>query len=218
MVEPGYNKKIRDNPESERDWLVERFTATLKCNNKGCEEVVVLSGDITQVDDYDEEFGHYMVGAFEPTTMHPAPPIFPLPNDTPLNVARELNLAFEVFWADEGCAAAKIRTSVERLMDHFKVVRYYRSKDKKDPSKKGKLKPYDLSVRIDKFASATKQVLHKETLHALRVAGNIGVHKNALSRNDLLDAFHIYEEALSELIGQKSKEFSKLVKKIKALK
>src|ERR1700722_2808189 len=103
-------------------------------------------------------------------------------------------------------------------MDHFNVAKYFIAKDKKNPTKKGKYKPFDLAVRIDNFASATKQIAHKDTLNALRVAGNLGVHHNSLTRSELLDAFAVYEEALAELIGKKSTEFAKLVKKIKSSK
>jgi hypothetical protein len=103
-------------------------------------------------------------------------------------------------------------TSVERLMDHFKVARFRRAKDPKKPTAPSKLKPLDLSSRIDKFISTTGAVVHKDHLHALRVVGNLGTHNNAISRKEMLDAFEIYEHALGELIEKKSAQIAKLAK------
>jgi hypothetical protein len=56
--------------------------------------------------------------------------------------------------------------------------------------------------------------VHAETLHALRVIGNLGTHHRAPSHAAVLDAYTIYEHALAELLGQKKKEIAALAKKI----
>jgi hypothetical protein len=99
-------------------------------------------------------------------------------------------------------------------MDHFKVARFRRAKDPKKPNAPAKLKPIDLSSRIDKFISATGALVHKDHLHALRVAGNLGTHSNTITRTEMLDAFEIYEHALSELIDKKSAQINKLAKQM----
>lgn len=133
----------------------------------------------------------------------------------PEPVKAELELAFQIFWSDTGACATKIRTSVERLMDHFKVARFKRMKDPKNPTKPGKLKRLDLFARIERFIASTGAVVHKDHLHALRVVGNLGTHQNELTRADLLEAFEVYEHALGELVGKKSAQISKLAKKLK---
>jgi hypothetical protein len=147
--------------------------------------------------------------------MYPPPPIISLPKNIPAPVREELEFAFQFYWGDYGACATKIRTSVERLMDHFKVAKFRVAKDQRRPNAPGKLKPLDLSARIDKFISATGSVVHKDHLHALRIVGNLGTHNNALNRGELLDAFEIYEHALSELIDKKSAQIGKLAKKLR---
>jgi hypothetical protein len=73
--------------------------------------------------------------------------------------------------------------------------------------------PLGLSARIDKFAAATKSSVPAKTLHALRIVGNLGTHRT-VTRDALLDAFTVYEDALADLIGQRSKKIADLVKKI----
>jgi hypothetical protein len=88
------------------------------------------------------------------------------------------------------------------------------AKDPKKPNEPGKMKMLDLAARIDKFIAATGDLVHKDHLHALRVVGNLGTHNNSLERNEVLEAFEVYEHALAELIGKKSTQISKLAKKL----
>lgn len=164
--------------------------------------------------DYDDKGGWSYEGLLKPMSMFPAPPIIKFPEKTPGPVAHELDLAFQFYWSDYGACASKIRTSVERLMDHFKVAKFRIAKDPKKPSKKGRMRPIDLASRIDRFISTTGKVVHKDHLHALRVVGNLGTHNNTLTRTELLDAFDIYEHALDELIGKKSSQINAAAKKL----
>lgn len=71
-------------------------------------------------------------------------------------------------------------------------------------------------MRIDKFISASGDLVHKDHLHALRVVGNVGTHKNDLSRDELLQAFEVYEHALGELVGKKTETVAKLAKQLRS--
>jgi hypothetical protein len=213
--EPGFSKAAHSHEAWDPEWIDERFVALLKCAAQKCGEVVALSGKINVEPSYDDAGDWKYEGLLAPKSMYPAPPIISLPKNVPEPVQQELELAFQFYWGDFGACATKIRTSVERLMDHFKVARYRRAKDPKKPNAPGKLKPLDLSTRIDKFISATGAVVHKDHLHALRVVGNLGTHKNVLSRTEILEAFEVYEHALSELIDKKSAQIAKLAKKLK---
>jgi hypothetical protein len=97
-------------------------------------------------------------------------------------------------------------------LDHFAIAKVHTTKDKKNPTKRGTMRPLDLSARIDRFIKATGQTVHKEHLHALRCIGNLGTYKNVVSREELLDTFQVYEHALDESIGKKSKKIAKLAK------
>jgi Domain of unknown function (DUF4145) len=206
-VEPRYSADARSHEDWEPSWISERFTMFLKCDVATCGEVVVVSGSTSVEEVDDEEFGPALESLLIPTSMAPPPPIIQVPEKTPKAVKDELQLAFQLFWADLGASATKIRTSVERLMDHFKVSRFKRAR--------GKLQPIALYSRIEAFIAKNGKVVHKDHLHALRVVGNVGTHSNAATRSDVLEAFQIYEHALDELIGKKSAIIAKLAKKLK---
>lgn len=206
-AEPKFSVDAHGHEEWEPDWIQERFAMFLKCNVDKCGEIVVVSGFTSVEQVYDEENGPSMESLLMPAMMVPAPPIIRVPEKTPREVQGELQLAFQLFWSDLGAAATKIRTSVERLMDHFKVGKFKRTGDK--------LKPIPLYSRIEAFITKNGKVVHKDHLHALRVVGNLGTHSNAATRSDVLEAFQIYEHALDELIGKKSAVIAKLAKKLK---
>lgn len=198
----------------EPEWTEERFVCLFRCSSVKCGEIVAVSGKVSVEPNHDEETGWNYEGMLEPRSMYPPPPIIALPTGVPGPVRDELELAFQFYWGDFGACATKVRTSVERLMDHFKVAKFRIAKNPKKPNSPGKMKPLDLSARIDKFISATGAVVHKDHLHALRVVGNLGTHKNVLSRIEMLEAFEVYEHALEELIGKKSAQIGKLAKKL----
>lgn len=207
--EPAFSKAAHGHNDWEPDWTVERFAAALKCSIAKCGEMVMVIGDTVVEQVQDEEFGVTLESMIRPRSMFPAPYIIKLPENMPGPVESELALAFQMFWSDAGACATKIRTSVERLMDHFGVAKFQRVKNKK-------LKRLDLYTRIERFIVSTGSVVHQDHLHALRVVGNLGTHQNELTRTNLLEAFEVYEHALDELIGKKSKQIAKLAKKLKA--
>ena len=117
----------------------------------------------------------------------------------------ELELAFQLYWVDYGACAGRLRTSLERLMDHYRVPKTYLDKNRKR-------KLSSLNNRIDAFEK--KKPGNKDLLHALRVIGNLGTQHNA-NRAPLLDGFKIYEHALATLFEQPVKEAQRIARKIK---
>ena len=218
IEEPQFSVAAHNHDAWDPEWVSERFILMLKCSIAKCGELVAVSGEtsVEQVDD--EEFGYVYESMLRPKSMYPAPHIVQLPTDTPRWVKNELELAFQIFWADTGACATKIRTSVERLMDHFGVAKFKRVKTSKTPGKPGKLVRLDLYSRIERFIANTGSLVHQDHLHALRVVGNLGTHEGEISRTHILEAFEVYEHALEELIAKKSKQISKLAKKLKGAK
>lgn len=212
--ETAASKASQDHEAWEPDWTVERFVVLLRCASGNCGDIVAVSGEVKYEPSYDEDNDWSYEAVLQPKSMFPPPPMIALPAELPESIESELKLAFQFFWADYGACATKIRTSVERLMDHFKVAKVRIVKDPKKPKAPGKLRPLDLGTRIDKFISATGNVVHKEHLHALRVIGNLGTHNNVLTRTEMLEAFEVYEHALEELVGKKSTQIAKLAKKL----
>jgi Domain of unknown function (DUF4145) len=213
--ETAVSKKNRGHDAWEPEWTDEKFVVLLVCSKPSCGEVVAVSGIVSVEPNFDPDTDDWTYeGILNPKSMYPPPPIILLPDKTPHSVKEEANLAFQFYWGDYGACATKIRTSVERLMDHFKVAKFKIVKDPRKPRSPGKMRPLDLSTRIDKFISATGAVVHKDHLHALRVVGNLGTHKNVLTRTEILEAFEVYEHALQEMIGKKSTQIGKLAKKL----
>jgi hypothetical protein len=210
MDETAHSREGRDHDDWDPTWLSHRFMMFLRCENKQCREVVVACGFTEMGEVIDEENGLGFQDLLVPISITPAPPIISVPKGTPSTVEGELNMAFQLFWCDLGASATKIRTSVERLMDHFKVAKFKRTG--------GRLRPIDLYNRIEAFIAKNGKVVHKDHLHALRVVGNLGTHANAATRSDVLEAFQVYEHALDELIGKKSAAITKLAQKLKKKK
>jgi Domain of unknown function (DUF4145) len=214
LVQPQYSLDAHGHDAWEPEWITERFLMNLKCSLPKCGEVVCVTGDTITEDSYTKGGEPTWVTILRPKTMFPAPPIISIPKDTPSAIREAISSSFSMFWVERGASASRLRTSVERLMDHFGVVKTRIAKNPKKPNKPGKRVPYDLSIRIAKFSAATKNEVQDKTLHALRVVGNLGTHGSALTPDALLDAFTIYEDALAELIGKRTKTIAKLVKKI----
>jgi hypothetical protein len=145
--------------------------------------------------------------------IHPAPPIMTMPPGMPTPVEEAIEASFALYWVDVGAAASKLRASVERLMDHYKIT-----KTRLRPTGgKNKRVPLELASRIDKFISAMQPDISAKTLHALRIVGNLGTHDTVTSYV-LLQAFEVYEDTLRVLIGKHSKNIERLVKRIHARK
>lgn len=100
----------------------------LRCKAIGCGEIVTVSGETSVEPQYDDDGDWGYVGMLRPRSMYPAPNIIKVPEETRHPVLTELSHAYQLFWADYDSCATKIRTSVERLMDHFKVAKFRRAK------------------------------------------------------------------------------------------
>lgn len=184
----------------------------LECST--CKEVVAVSGTATEVpEDINEsiEWFDYL----EPQSMWPAPPIIAFHRSIPGEVKKEIKLAFQLFWVDYGVCASRLRTSLERLMDHFGVAKTRIRKDYKKPAAPGKRVPLELALRIDKLPKKIGTRDYSEILHALRTIGNLGVHGGKVSHAAILDAFKLYEMALDQLFEDKSETAKAIIKRLK---
>jgi hypothetical protein len=196
----------------------ERFVMFLECADLSCGEVIAVAGEVSTVPAEDQlgnpEWQEYL----EPVSMTPPPPIIEIPPTLPDAVFRELNQAFLMYWADYRICASKLRTSLERLMDHFGVAKFRIQKDVRKPTAPGKRKVLDLSARIDKLPKKIGTTDFSETLHALRVIGNLGTHGAKVPKEAMLDAFQLYEMALAKLFEDKSQNAKAIIKRLRAHK
>jgi hypothetical protein len=208
IIEPQYSKAAHDQEAWDPDWVEERFSVMLQCNLAGCGEVVVMAGE-TQIDQVvnDDGDGWTYEQMLKPRAVFPCLHIIKLDGDVPKLVQDEIRASFLLFWSDLGASASRLRASVERVLDDFKI-----------PSTTVSGGFLTLNDRIQQFKKIDPD--HAETFDALRFVGNVGAHADNLKREALLDAFEIYEDALEELFVKKKHKakIDALKKKIIAAK
>jgi len=206
---PKYARSMDFDPNTP-----ERFTMLLHCARAGCGEVVAVAGEVWTEPEANHENEIEWVRGYKPHYMRPAPPLIEVPKKTPTEVVKELKLSFELYWVDYNVCAARLRTSLERMMDHFGVTKT--RIHKKDPNKPGKRRVLDLSARIDMFAKKVDTKQHRETLHALRTIGNLGVHSSKVTQAAMLDAYQLYERALEDLFKDRGESTKAIIKRLRA--
>lgn len=162
------------------------FTGMLDC--RSCEGSAAVVGYVRKD------------GILVPKAIYPAPPIISFPPKTPRAVIVELEAAFALFWVDLSSCAAKIRVSLERLLDSL-----------------GSANIGPLARRIESMKSTDK--IQSEVFHALREVGNVGSHESAVRREVVLTAFEIYEHQLDQLFKSPAgSRIETLAKKIRSTK
>jgi hypothetical protein len=201
LTEPEYSKADRKDEDWEFDWVAQRFSARLACEEANCKEVVSMAGDTVHVEDYIEEAGIYegpgIVEVLRPRSVFPGSPLFPITKSIPDNVARELKLAFQLYWTDTSACVSRLRTSIELMLDQQKVPRSFLTAKKK-------VARMDLHSRIAAFEKMATGADAATSLQALRNVGNLGTHCGEIADEDLFDAIDVYEDVLLGVYEKKS--------------
>lgn len=209
---PTYGRFMEDQHEAP-----ERFIMFLQCPNPGCGEIVCVAGDVQTVPEHYEDQSE-LAEYFIPSFMNPPPPIITIPIRVPDTVRSEIKLAFGLYWIDYRVCASRLRTSLERLMDHFGVAKSRIQRVSAKPNKPGKRKLLDLAARIDKLPKKIGSQDFSKILHALRVIGNLGTHGASVTQAAILDSFQLYEMALDKLFQDKNETADAIIKRLKAHK
>lgn len=157
-----------------------RFSCMLACER--CDTPVGMVGDF-QSHEHRDESGISERRALKPLSMVPGSPLMVLPESVPDEAANAMKNAFTSFWGDAGGAANRLRISVERILDAENI-----------PTKG------TLNDRITEFGKKYPEM--ENSLHALRHVGNVGSHEGDIGREELLDAFEVYQEWLREHYGR----------------
>lgn len=204
--EPTYSKDGSAHTDWEPDWDVQRFRLSLTCDTNSCGEVVVVSGDTTLSQYYDEEDSQWAYEALlRPRSFFPAPNIITAPSEAPEDVSKSIQLASGNFWVDPSAAANRLRASAEYLLDFLQIPR-----TKLNSS--GKTYRLQLNDRIAAYEQVNAE--HARSLTALRMIGNLGSHGQDVDIEALLDAFEIYEDTLDELCSQRKERIEALRQKL----
>jgi hypothetical protein len=182
----------------EPDWIVERFSCLLRCNNSTCAEIATMCGSTSNTEYQDYESGeHEVVRSYKPKFIMPAPWIFEIPAQCPDKLAITLKSSFAAFWFDNDICANKLRSAIEEMLNERKIARFY--------TEKGKRNFLSLHTRIKKFKEKAPDAA--DSLFAIKWLGNFGSHGEGskLSSDDLLDGFELVEHVI-DLIYVKRQE------------
>lgn len=169
-----------------------KFACFLQCTTGYCKAVAVMSGVAVSVyescigPDGEQQMEESIY--FYPRNMLPGAQVIAVPKKTPKAVAAEISKSFDLIWTERSSAANKIRNAVEEILVDHGIPKL---------TANGGFNP--LANRLEE--AEKKQMLHHDTLVALKDVGNTGSHEAELPLNDLLDAYDILEEALEDIYG-----------------
>lgn len=197
----GYTRLDEDPEDRGRD-LELRFSATLQCDYRACQETAVVAGRGEEKEAY--ELGHrelYVV--LFPKFISPSPCLFQIPTAIPAAIAALIKSAFVLSWGDYEACLNRIRVCLEMLLDALRIPR--------SALKSGRRNPLTLHRRIELAQSKVPST--KPFLMAAKHLGNAGSHSDGLTRRDAFDAFDLLEAIVIALYGEQ-KNVTRLALKI----
>ena len=186
----------KNSEDWEFEFAIERWSASMRCDESTCGEVIHLIGDIevveTEIDLPENERTWGYEEVLRVRAVFPAPPLFRISDNVPEPVRKQLEIAFRMYWTDVSACVSRIRTAVECMLDDQNVPRERLVSNGK---KKSKMRRMDLHERINSFASGSN---HKDQLQGLRNIGNLGTHStDDVEDDDLYDAIDVLEFVLT---------------------
>jgi hypothetical protein len=203
--EPVFSERAHSHDAWEPDWVELRIALKGTCNLPECGETVHAVGRGFYSDLVLDDGDWVLAEHVNIHSMCPSPPVIQIPSQCPDNIVSDLLVSFKLIWVDYSACATRLRLSVERLLDAIGIP-------KSGKTKKGKLRDLNLAERIDAFSDKDPDAA--EVLHALRHVGNVATHEGTQSLSNLLDCFEIYEEALRQLVGDKSAKLEAIRKRL----
>lgn len=185
----------------EPEWIEYVYSCLLICSNESCKETVSSSG-IGSVDWSVEEDAHGVPeqvyeDCFKPKYFEPALNIIHIPAECPEEVADPIKESFSLVFSSPSSAANSIRVAVEQLLTALKVKRFN--------VVNGKRRFISLHQRIRLVPQKHEEI--KDLILAIKWLGNAGSHsRNAISFDDVMDAYEFLEHILQEVYVQKAKK------------
>lgn len=207
--ETRWSRDARTDDFWEPDWQRRRFVCLFYCNRSDCRDVVTAAG-IATMSDWDPEAG---ILGWEQTVQRflPAPQMIGMPSSTPDGVKAVVLQSYALYWSDPVAAGNRIRTVIERLLDHLRVRKTRLSTR---PRATGRRKRIRLSLhqRIEELrARHTDAADH---LLAIKWLGNDASHGADLDQDDVLDGLELLEEVLGDIFGDQKQRLAKVTKEI----
>ena len=184
-----------------------KSSCVFKCNNPGCRGAVACCAHygVERQQTGEDEFD--LIEVHSPRYFDPPLPVFRIPRDCPEMVRKDVEGAFALHWADPMSAANRIRSALERLMDHARIPR--RKRDGKGSSYR-----LQLHNRIQEYGKKAKDKRLVSIMTAMKWIGNEGSHGGKLSRDDVFDAFDLLEHTLKQIFDDSTTSLVALSQKI----
>lgn len=182
------------------------FHAWMQCTSKRCGAHISVHGnfDIAEDVDYDDEgvLQQAHITLLYPLSIHPAPEIIKVPENTPEPVSDNLRRSFGLFWADGSACANAIRAAIECIADSLGQPR---------ETEAGKFIPLASRIRglNDRYPSLA------EALRVIKDIGNSGAHGGEVNRKALLYSFELLEIDLGDLYGDREGRRRALIEELR---
>lgn len=206
ITEPKWSSEAHSHEAWDPDWIVERFSCLLVCQNRDCGEVVAVGGRTHHEEDHDwEQQAMHWSRTFAPQVVAPAPPIFPVPKECPEDVTKELKRAFGLYWSDPASSANRLRVAVEVLLNDQKV-------NKTVINRRRKRETPNLHARIELFKAKDSEAA--DYLLAIKWLGNAGSHFGVadIDDDDLLGGFELIEHVIERLYVKREARLKQIAK------
>ena len=184
-----------------------RFCGILKCNNKNCQESASISGTGVVAEEVGYEFGQperNFVEYFKPEYCFPPPAIFKIPEKTPEDVAIEIIQSFSIFFSQPSSAGNKIRTCIEKLLDHQRIKKITLNRRRKRVR-------LSLHQRIIEYGHKNSDL--SKNILAIKWIGNSASHTRGLDIDDIFDAYDLLSHVLTEIYDNRSHHIKRITEK-----
>lgn len=193
----------------EPEWITNVYSCLLYCTNDKCNEVVSSSGsgsvDWSIREDERGEPEQVYEDHYRPKHFDPPLRIIAIPKACPESVSSPIEESFSLFFSSPNAAANSIRVSVEQLLTELRIKRFNLIK--------GKRRYISLHQRIALLPAQHSEI--KDLVLAIKWLGNSGSHsRDAMTLDDVMDAYEFLEHILEEIFGKKAKKLKALAKKV----
>ena len=182
-----------------------KFVVTAECDNDACKEFATIAGvgRVEEYGDWETQKIEYFE-KFQPKYFSPSPRLITIPKSCPSEIIVELDKAFTNSWEDYSSSGNHLRSAVERLLDDLKI--------KASVVKRNKRTRLSLHDRIVQLQTTLPEI--HDFLLAIKWMGNAGSHADNLSRDQLFDAFDVFEEVLRIIYAKHPNAVRKIVKAV----
>jgi hypothetical protein len=185
------------------------FHGSVHCTNPACGQWVTITGAFRLVENNgDPKYGEYGE-LLQVRTFDPPLSLLEVPTGVPTEVADAIAAAATIIWLDPSSAANRMRTAVERVLDHQKVR-------KTRLTTKNTRQRLTAHARILEFKPKNPDAT--AAMMAVKWLGNDGTHYSGLTVSDVLEGATVLAVALKAIYDKPDAATIKLIKAINKAK